>query len=66
MAWNPSPEVAAVRDSAVKLKSQFAVLVYLDEQGRLCTASYGKTMKLCAEAGKFAEHLMAAAEKWGE
>lgn len=67
MAWNPSPEVAAVRDAANKLKAPFAVMVYLDEKGEhIHTASYGKNMALCAHAGEFAKHLMNAAKTWGE
>ena len=66
MAWNPEPEVAAVRDAANKLKSPFAVIVYLDETGQnICMASYGKTMALCAKAGEFGNHLLKAAKEWG-
>ena len=65
MAWGPEPEVAAVRTAAQKLKSPFAVLVYLDENANhLCTASYGRDKKLCEWAGKFADHLLAAAKDW--
>lgn len=65
MAWNPSPEVAAVRDAANKLKSPFAVIVFLTEDGQqLGTASYGKTMELCRKAGEFAEYLRKSAETW--
>lgn len=67
MAWNPTPEVAAVRDAAVKLQSPFAVIVYLDATGEhLGVASYGKTMALCDKAGEFAKYLYEAAQKWGE
>ena len=67
MAWNPSPEVAAVRDAANKLKAPFAVMIFLDEKGeRLGMASYGKTMALCAKAGEFGKHLLNAAHEWGD
>ena len=67
MAWNPSPEVAAVRDAANKLKSPFAVIVYMDEKGqRLGMASYGKTMALCDKAGDFGRYLLKAAQDWGD
>jgi hypothetical protein len=67
MAWNPGPEVAAVRDAANKLKSPFAVIIYMDEKGEgIGMASYGKTMALCAKAGEFGKYLHKAAMKWGE
>ncbi len=66
MAWNPSPQVAAVRDAAKKLNSKFAVIVYVCPNGSsIGMASYGATMPLCAEAGKFGKYLLEQAEKWG-
>ena len=66
MAWNPSPEVAAVRDAANKLKSPFAVVIYLNENGSTINmASYGKNMALCDQAGKFGDYLLEQALKWG-
>lgn len=66
MAWNPSPQVAAVRDAAKQLDSPFAVVIYLDKNGsQLGMASYGKTLPLCEQAGKFGEYLLDAAQKWG-
>lgn len=65
MAWNPSPEVAAVRDAAVKLKAAVAVVLYITEDGcQMGYASYGKTMALCAHAKKFADYLYEHAEKF--
>lgn len=67
MAWNPSPEVAAVRDAANKLKSPFAVIIYLSEDGQtIGMASYGKTRALCDDAAKFGKYLFEQAKKWGE
>src|SRR5436190_20514132 len=66
MAWNPSPEVAAVRDAAVKLKSKFAVVVYLTgDLKHIAMASYGSTRELCDKAGAFGEYLVKTAEQWG-
>jgi len=65
MAWNPSPQVAAVRDAAKKLESPFAVVVYLTKDNRVAMASYGANQNLCTMAGKFGEHLLLAALKWG-
>lgn len=54
-----------MRDAAVKLKSPFAVIVYLNEDGsKLGTASYGKTMALCEKAGEFADYLRERAGAW--
>jgi hypothetical protein len=66
MAWNPTPEVAAVRDAAQKLKSPFAVLIWLDATGKqIGVASYGQTKELCVKAGEFGEYLFKAAQQWG-
>ena len=66
MAWNPTPEVAAVRDAARKLNTQFAVMVYVTHNGELGVTSYGETKALCDKAAGFAEHLRKAANEWGE
>ena len=67
MAWNPTPEVAAVRDAAKKLDdAPIAVIVFLTKDGQnIGMASYGKTKALCAEAGKLGKHLLNAAMTWG-
>lgn len=66
MAWNPSPEVAAVRDAAVKLNSPFAVIIYLSDDGHnIGMASYGKTRALCSDAAKFGQYLFEKAKQWG-
>lgn len=66
MAWNPTPEVAAVRDAAKKLQTPLAVIVYLTHDGKLAMASYGQNVELCKHAGKLGEHLFDAAMRWGE
>ena len=63
MAWNPAPEVAVARDAARKLDDAPVVVVfYVTREGGLGMATYGKTMKLCAKAKEFGEHLWKAAE----
>lgn len=64
MAWNPSPEVALVRDAAAKLGADRAVIVYTLPDGRLGYASYGQTKALCAETRKLADKLYERAETW--
>ncbi len=66
MAWNPSPEVAAVRDAANKLESKFAVMVFMTKDDQLCMASYGRDLTLCYAAGKFGDYLLDHAVKGGE
>lgn len=64
VAWNPSPEVAVVRDAANKLGTPFAVIIYLHESGPLAMATYGKTRALCDQTGELGKHLLDAAEEW--
>lgn len=56
MAWNPSPEVQVARDAAGRLGAitkatvTQVVIVYITDDGRLGTVTYGKDRQLCAEA----------------
>jgi len=61
MPWNPSPEVAAVRDAAGKLGADRAVIVYTRPDGKMGYASFGRTRALCAQAQALAEDLWPAA-----
>lgn len=61
MAWNPSREVATVRDAAGKLGADRAVIVYTRPDGKFGYASFGSTRALCAEAKALAEDLWPAA-----
>lgn len=68
MAWNPSPEVAAVREAA-KVMAQSAgvavtkcVVIYETEDGRIGYASYGANKNLCASAKAWADGLLAYSE----
>jgi hypothetical protein len=61
MPWNPSPEVAALRDAARKLGADRAVIVYTRPDGKMGYASYGSDRALCAEAKALAEDLWSAA-----
>lgn len=61
MAWNPSPEVAAVRDAARKIGESGsvdvdrAVLIYTTRCGQVGYVSYGRTKELCAAARRMAD-----------
>ena len=61
MAWNPTPEVAAVRDFAAKFGADRVVVLYTTQNGQLGYASYGKTMPLCAETKRLGDALFASA-----
>lgn len=56
MAWNPSPEVQVARDAASKLGSlaqstvKQVVIIYVTEDERLGSVTYGQTRELCAQA----------------
>ncbi len=56
MAWNPSPEVAAARDFGKKFGWDEVIVLHLNTKtGRMGYASYGETVKLCAETRKLAD-----------
>lgn len=62
MAWNPAPEVAVARDAAKELGNvPIVAILYITDDGKLGIATYGRTMKLCALAKNFGEHLWNAA-----
>jgi hypothetical protein len=63
MPWNPSPEVAAVRDAARKLGADRAVIIFTRPDGKMGYASYGTTRRLCAEAHALAQELWRAAHE---
>lgn len=61
MAWNPTPEVAAVRDAARKIEAKMgetvdrAFVVFTTEGGRIGYASYGNNQATCALAKRLAD-----------
>ena len=73
MAWNPGPEVAAVRDAARRLgeirksKVRQCIVLYTTAAGELGVASYGETKAECGEAKRLADKLFdRATEFYGE
>ncbi len=64
MAWNPSPEVAVAREAAKQLGANTTVVIFTRSNGQFGAASYGKTLALCAEAGKLCDHLFEQSEEW--
>jgi len=61
MAWNPSPEVAVVRDTAKAMgvavgeTVQRCVVIFTTANGQLGYASFGVDKSLCAEAKKMGD-----------
>lgn len=55
MPWNPSPEVAALRDAAKKCGLDRAVLFFTRKDGKFGYLSYGETRKKCDEAKRLAD-----------
>lgn len=57
MAWNPSKEVAVVRETARLLgDAPICVVIWVTKDGeKLGMASYGKTKELCDEAKAIGE-----------
>lgn len=61
MAWNPSPEIAPLRDYAKKFDRPVVVVFALERCGnRFRISTYGETTKLCKLAGLFGEQIAAA------
>lgn len=60
MAWNPTPEVAIVRDACKRMGGEMAVLIVIRGDGQFSTTSYGKDRMLCGEAKALADELRKA------
>lgn len=52
MAWNPSKEVADCREIARKWGKEQVIIIAIGGRGETQMATFGKTVKLCAVAGK--------------
>ena len=57
MAFNPSPQVAAVRDFAAKFGFDQVIIIGITVEGEIGYASYGKTPALCAKAKQLADKI---------
>ena len=58
MAWNPTPEVAALRDFGAKFDRPVVVTFALHPNGdEFSIISYGKTRKLCKLAASFGKQI---------
>lgn len=55
MAWNPSPEVAALRDYSNRFGSPIVVALAFNADGSFNLISYGKTKALCGTAKRIAD-----------
>ena len=67
MAWTSEPEVAVARDAARKLgDSPLCVVLWVTDDEQIGMASYGRSRALCGCAKELGEHVLSAAENWGE
>lgn len=58
MAWNPSPEVAALRDYAAKFDRPVVVAFSIERGGdRFHITTYGETKQLCRLAAAFGDRI---------
>lgn len=57
MAWNPSPEVAALRDFAEKFECRIVVAMVITADGRFGYHSFGEIRSLCSVAKKIGDDL---------
>ncbi len=58
MAWNPSPDVAALREFAAKFNRPIVVTLSIEPDGqRFHVTTFGKTQKLCKLAASFGEQI---------
>lgn len=66
MAWNPSPEVAIVRDTAKRMSEQMGaptdrcVVIFTTTDGQLGYVSYGIDRERCSQARKMGNTAYAA------
>ena len=65
MAWNPKPEIAALRDMAAKFGFDQVIALGLKYQaGQIEAMSYGRTKKLCDFGAQLAKVCMNAVQKY--
>lgn len=70
MAWNPSPEVAAVRAAAKQLENAMgvnvdrAVIVFTTTSGSYGYASYGDSKVNCSKAKRLGDVLFDEASRY--
>lgn len=58
MAWNPSPEIAALRELAPKLKARQVIVIAINEDGSTFGVhTFGKTRLLCDQADKIGKQV---------
>ena len=63
MAWNPSPEVAALRDYSKTFGDDYLILVHINTAtNKLGFVSYGATKAKCKRAAELAEVARRAVE----
>jgi len=63
MARNPSPQVAAARDFGKAHNCKQVIIFFVQEDGRVGYASYGKNRALCDNARDIAENVWDAFER---
>lgn len=58
MAWNPSPEIAPLRDYSKQFDRPIVVVFSLERSGeRFHVSTYGQNKKLCKVAGAFGHEM---------
>ena len=63
MAWNPSPEVQVARDAAARLGNLAkasvvqVVIIYVTDDDRLGSVTYGQNRQLCDQAKQLGDKL---------
>lgn len=56
MAWNPTPEVAALRDYAKRFGGEYIVLIHINErEEKMGVVTYGETREKCGRAKKLGD-----------
>ncbi len=73
MAWNPSPEVAVLRDTAKRLSETMGaptdrcVMIFTNTAGQIGFVSYGRDRQRCAQARRMGDLAYTAInEAWEE
>lgn len=63
MAWNPEPDVAALRDFADKFGRSVVVAFSIEPDGKaFCVTSFGQTKQLCKMAAVFGNEIFEHAQ----
>ncbi len=56
--WRDSTQIMACKELCQKFDRRQAIIILIDDEGRIQGASYGQTGELCTEAGRLLDSII--------